>query len=59
MWIGLDASFCWVYPPHALAMKYTFAVKDRNWQWVFPSLMRSTDPRPDAYTGQLINQAAH
>ncbi len=45
--------------PHALAVKYPQADKSWTWQWVFPSPVRSTDPRPDARTGELLERRHH
>ncbi|UJB64128.1 integron integrase [Acidovorax sp. YS12] len=45
-----------VHLPHALAVKYRQADKSWAWQWVFPSPVRSTDPRPDARTGELLER---
>lgn len=42
----LAAGFGRVYLPHALAVKYPQADQSWAWQWVFPSPVRSTDPRP-------------
>ena len=41
----LDAGFGEVYLPNALAVKYPKAPKAWGWQFVFPSVARSTDPR--------------
>jgi integron integrase len=41
----LDAGFGEVYLPSALAVKYPKAAKAWGWQFVFPSTVRSTDPR--------------
>ncbi len=48
-----------VYLPHALAVKYPNADKSWAWQWVFPSPVRSTDPRPDARTGEAVERRHH
>ena len=48
-----------VYLPHALAVKYPNADKSWAWQWVFPSPVRSIDPRPDARTGQALERRHH
>ena len=40
----LDAGFGEVYLPNALAVKYPKAPKAWGWQFVFPSVARSTDP---------------
>lgn len=41
----LDAGFGEVYLPDALARKYPNAARTWGWQYVFPSLVRSIDPR--------------
>jgi integron integrase len=41
----LSAGFGDVYLPDALAVKYKSAAKAWGWQWVFPSNVRSIDPR--------------
>jgi integron integrase len=41
----LAAGFGDVYLPDALAVKYKSAARAWGWQWVFPSNVRSTDPR--------------
>lgn len=41
----LDAGFGEVYLPDALAKKYPKAAKSWGWQYVFPSVVRSVDPR--------------
>jgi len=48
-----------VHLPHALAVKYPNADKAWAWQWVFPSPVRSMDPRPDARTGELLERRHH
>jgi integron integrase len=48
-----------VYLPHALAVKYPDADRSWAWQWVFPSPVRSIDPRPDARTGQPMERRHH
>ena len=48
-----------VHLPHALAVKYPNADKAWAWQWVFPSPVRSIDPRPDARTGELLERRHH
>ena len=55
----LAAGFGRVYLPHALAVKYPQADQTWAWQWVFPSPVRSTDPRPDARTGELLERRHH
>ncbi|CAM5791595.1 Tyrosine recombinase XerC [Ottowia pentelensis] len=48
-----------VHLPHALAVKYPDADRSWAWQWVFPSPVRSVDPRPDARTGQALERRHH
>jgi len=48
-----------VYLPNALAVKYPEADRTWAWQWVFPSPVRSVDPRPDARTGQPMERRHH
>lgn len=48
-----------VYLPHALAVKHPGADRAWAWQWVFPSPVRSVDPRPDARTGEALEWRAH
>ncbi|AVO48858.1 integron integrase [Melaminivora suipulveris] len=55
----LDARLGRVHLPHALAVKYPNADKAWAWQWVFPSPVRSMDPRPDARTGELLERRHH
>ncbi len=55
----LDAGFGRVHLPHALAVKYPHADRSWAWQFVFPSPVRSIDPRPDAVTGELLERRHH
>ena len=55
----VDAGFCRVHLPHALAVKYPGADRSWAWQWVFPSPVRSMDPRPDAVTGAQLERRHH
>lgn len=55
----LAAGFGRVNLPHALAVKYPRADRSWAWQWVFPSPVRSMDPRPDARTGELLERRHH
>jgi integron integrase len=55
----LEAGFGRVYLPHALAVKYPQADRSWAWQYVFPSPVRSVDPRPDAVTGQQLERRHH
>jgi len=41
----LAAGFGAVWLPHALARKYPNAARDIGWQYVFPAVQRSLDPR--------------
>ena len=43
----LAAGFGEVWLPHALARKYGNAASEFGWQYVFPALKRSLDPRDD------------
>lgn len=49
----LKAGFGRVHLPHALALKYPNADRSWAWQYVFPSPVRSMDPRPDPVTGRF------
>jgi integron integrase len=44
----IAAGFGEVYLPDALAVKYPHAARQWGWQWVFPSPVRSIDPRSGA-----------
>ena len=55
----LEAGFGRVHLPHALAVKYPNADRSWAWQWVFPSPVRSVDPRPDAVTGAQLERRHH
>ena len=55
----LEAGFGRVHLPHALAVKYPQADRSWAWQYVFPSPVRSVDPRPDAVTGQALERRHH
>ncbi len=55
----LAAGFGQVHLPHALAVKYANADRAWAWQWVFPSPVRSIDPRPDARTGEQLERRHH
>lgn len=45
-----------VYLPHALARKYPSAAREWNWQYVFPSVRRSVDPRSGAIRRHHIDE---
>ena len=55
----LEAGFGRVHLPHALAVKYANADRSWAWQYVFPSPVRSVDPRPDAVTGKSLERRHH
>ena len=55
----LAAGFGRVHLPQALAVKYAQADRSWAWQWVFPSPVRSVDPRPDAASGALLERRHH
>ncbi|MCC7151645.1 MAG: integron integrase [Rubrivivax sp.] len=55
----LEAGLGRVYLPHALALKYPNVDRAWGWQWVFPSPVRSIDPRPDARTGKPMERRHH
>ena len=55
----LEAGFGRVHLPHALAVKYANADRSWAWQYVFPSPVRSVDPRPDAVTGAQLERRHH
>lgn len=55
----LQAGFGRVYLPHALALKYPNADRNWAWQYVFPSPVRSMDPRPDPVTGAFLERRHH
>jgi integron integrase len=53
-----------VWLPDALAVKYPYAARAWNWQWVFPAARLSTDPRGGAVrrhhlVPQVIQRAVH
>lgn len=55
----LAAGWGRVLLPHALAVKYPKADQNWAWQWVFPSPVRSSDPRPDVRTGDYVQRRHH
>ena len=55
----LAAGLGHVYLPHALAVKYAEADRSWAWQWVFPSPVRSLDPRPNPRTGTTMERRHH
>ena len=54
----LDAGFGEVYLPEALARKYPSASKSWAWQYVFPSPVRSIDPRSGVERRHHIYEAS-
>jgi integron integrase len=54
----LAEGFGEVWLPAALALKYPGAPRAWGWQWVFPSAVRSTDPRSGAVKRHHINEAS-
>ena len=54
----LDAGFGEVYMPDALAIKYPKAGKTWGWQYVFPSVVRSVDPRSGVERRHHLNEAS-
>lgn len=55
--IDLAAGFGAVWLPNALAKKYRNAEKEFGWQFVFPAMKRSIDPRDDAERRHHIDDA--
>ena len=51
----LQAGFGEVHLPHALARKYPNAAKELRWQYLFPSVKLSVDPR----TGKVMRHHIH
>jgi integron integrase len=47
-----------VWLPDALAVKYPRAPRAWGWQWVFPSTVRSADPRSGAVRRHHLNEAS-
>jgi integron integrase len=54
----LAQGFGEVWLPDALAVKYPSALRAWGWQWVFPSLVRSTDPRSGVIRRHHLNEAS-
>lgn len=52
----LRDGFGCVYLPYALARKYPGACKDWGWQYAFPSLKRSNDPRDQLIRRHHLNE---
>lgn len=47
-----------VWLPHALEQKYPHAARHWGWQWVFPSAVRSTDPRSGVVRRHHLHEAS-
>jgi integrase len=54
----LAAGFGRVYLPTALAVKYPAAAAEWKWQYVFPSVKRSIDPRSRVERRHHLNESA-
>ena len=54
----LDAGFGSVFLPNALAVKYPNAPKAWGWQYVFPSAVRSIDPRSGLERRHHLHEAS-
>ena len=52
----LTEGFGEVYLPHALERKYPKAARDWAWQYVFPSIKRSVDPRSGAVRRHHVDE---
>ena len=52
----LKEGFGRVFLPHALARKYPNADREWPWQWVFPSVRRSSDPRSKAVRRHHVHE---
>jgi integron integrase len=52
----LAEGFGRVWLPHALARKFPNADREWVWQWVFPSALRSTDPRTGIVRRHHVNE---
>ena len=55
--IDVGAGFGAVWLPHALARKYPKAPNEFGWQYMFPALRRSIDPRDDAERRHHLDDA--
>ena len=53
----LKAGFGEVWLPNALSVKYPSAPRSWGWQWVFPSEVRSADPRTGVIRRHHLNEA--
>jgi integron integrase len=54
----LAEGFGTVWMPGALDVKYPQAPRHWGWQWVFPSIQRSTDPRTGKTHRHHLNEAS-
>ncbi len=54
----LAQGFGEVWLPDALGVKYPSAPRAWGWQWVFPSLVRSADPRSGVIRRHHLNEAS-
>jgi integron integrase len=54
----LDEGFGEVWLPDALAVKFPRASRAWGWQWVFPSAVRSADPRTGVLRRHHLNEAS-
>lgn len=54
----LDAGLGEAYLPYALARKYPTAAREWAWQYVFPSRLRSEDPRTGVERRHHLNESA-
>ena len=54
----IDAGFGEVYMPNALALKYPQAARTWGWQFVFPSTVRSIDPRTGIERRHHLHEAS-
>jgi len=54
----LAEGFGEVWLPAALALKYPAAPRAWGWQWVFPSALRSTDPRGSGVKRHHLNESS-
>jgi integron integrase len=52
----LDSDWRGVWLPHALARKYPHAARELAWQYLFPSVQRSIDPRTGAVGRHHIDE---
>jgi len=55
--MDLSAEFGAVWLPHALSRKYRSAELEFGWQFVFPAMRRSIDPRDDTERRRHVDDA--